>query len=79
MSFLISLIDYDYSTSVIVMVTTDRLMGQYLGFIDTSVSASVGVDKTQLYSSCIQTTCTGKHSKLSQDSYLAAMLSDAFS
>jgi len=43
------------------------------------LSALVGVDKTLLYSSCIQTTCTRKHNEASQDSYFAAMLADALS
>jgi len=43
------------------------------------LSASVGVDETLLYSSRIQTTCARKHNKPSQDSYLAATLSGAFS
>jgi len=43
------------------------------------LSASVGVDKTLLYSSCTKTTCSRKHNKPSQDSYLAAMLAGAFS
>jgi len=57
-----------------------------LGFTDTSVSAkqpiltaSVGVDKTLLYSLRIQTTCSRKHKESSQDSYLPAMLAGVFS
>jgi len=42
------------------------------------LSASVGVDKTLLYSSHIQTTCTRKHNEPSQDSYLSATLAGAF-
>jgi len=41
--------------------------------------ASVGVDKTLLYSSRMQTTCARKHNAPSQDSNLAAMLAGAFS
>ena len=44
-----------------------------------NLSASVGVGKTLLYSSRIQTTCSRKHNKASQDSYLAATLAGAFS
>jgi len=56
----------------------DRYIGPgwYLGFADISVSASVGVDKTLLYTSRMQTTCARKHNEPSQHSYLAA---DAFS
>jgi len=39
----------------------------------------VGVDKTLLYSSHMQTTCTRKRNEPSQDSYLAATLAGAFS
>jgi len=39
-----------------------------------SLSASVGVDKTLLYCSRMQTTCARKHNKASQDSYLTATL-----
>jgi len=43
-------------------------------------SASVGVDKTLLYHSRMQTICARKNNKPSQDSYLAAtMLAGAFS
>jgi len=41
-------------------------------------SASVGVDKMLLYSSCIQRTWARKHNEPSQDRYLAAMLAGAF-
>jgi len=41
--------------------------------------ASVGVDKTLLYSSRIQTTCARKHNEESQDSYLTATLAGAVS
>jgi len=34
------------------------------------LSASVGVDKTLLYSSSIQTICARKHNEASQDNYL---------
>jgi len=43
------------------------------------LSVSVDVDKTLLYFSCMQTTCTRKRNKPSQDSYLAAMRAGAFS
>jgi len=43
------------------------------------LSASVGVDKTLLYSSRMQTTCARTHKESSQDSYLAAMLAGGFS
>jgi len=43
------------------------------------LSALVGVDKMLLYSSRIQTTCTRKYSKTSQDSYFLAMLTEKFS
>ena len=43
------------------------------------VLASLGVDKTLLYSSCIQTTCIRKHNELGQDSYLAKTRTGAFS
>jgi len=55
-----------------------RYISQYLDFTDISVSAPVGVDKTLLYSSRIQTTCARKHDKASQDSYLTARLAVAF-
>jgi len=42
------------------------------------LSALVGVDKTLLYFSRIQITCARKNNKASQDSYFAAMLTDAF-
>ena len=51
---------------------------QYIDLADISVSAPVGVDKTLLYSSRIQTTCARKHDKASQDSYLTARLAVAF-
>jgi len=38
------------------------------------LSSSVGVDKTLLYSSCIQTACARKHNKPSQDSDIATTL-----
>ena len=38
------------------------------------LSATVGVDKTLLYSSRMQTTCARKHNEASLDSYLAATL-----
>jgi len=38
------------------------------------LSASVGADKTLLYSSGIQTICTWKHNEASQDNYLTATL-----
>jgi len=50
-----------------------------LGFADTSVSASVGFDKTPLYFSRMQTACASKHNKPSQDSYLAATQAGALS
>jgi len=43
------------------------------------LSASVGLDKTLLYFSSMQTTCTRKHNEVSQDSYLAVTLACAFS
>ena len=43
------------------------------------LSPSVGVDKTLLYSSRIQTTSVRKHNDPSQDSYLAGPLAGAFS
>jgi len=49
-----------------------------LGFADISVSASVGIDKTLLYSSPMQTTCARKHNKASQDSYLTKTLACVF-
>jgi len=59
-------------------------LGGYLGFTDISVfrpilSASAGVDKTLLYSSRMQKTCTRKHNKPSQDSHFATTLAGAFS
>jgi len=39
----------------------------------------LGVDKTLLYSSCIQTTCARKHNEASQDSYFTATLAGAVS
>jgi len=67
----------------------DRLIyrpGRYLGFTNILVSAktadlsaSVGLDKTLLYSSHMQTTCARKHNEPNQDSYLAATLAGAFS
>jgi len=50
-----------------------------MGFADILVSASVGVDKTLLYSSCMQTAYASKHNEPCQDSYLAATLASAFS
>jgi len=57
-----------------------------LPFADISVSAEmvnltglVGIDKTLLYSSPMQTTCARKYNKANQDSYLAATLAGAFS
>ena len=41
--------------------------------------ASVGVDKTLLYSSRIQTICTRKHNEASQDNYLKVTLAGAVS
>jgi len=41
------------------------------------LSASIGVDKTLLYSTRIQTTCARKHSEPSLDSYLTTMLASA--
>jgi len=59
---------------------------QYFGLADISalaktliLSALVGVDKTLLYSLCIQTTCARKHNKPSQDNYFAATLAGAVS
>jgi len=56
-----------------------------LGFADILVSAkaadlsaSVGVGKTLLHISRIQTTCSRKHNKASQHSYFAATLAGAF-
>ena len=43
------------------------------------LSASVGVDKTLLYSSRMQTTCARKNNEPRQDSYLAVTLAGAFS
>ena len=43
------------------------------------LSASVGVDKTLLYSSHIQTICARKHNEVSQDDYLTATLAGAVS
>jgi len=67
----------------------DRYIGRYLGFTDISIyryrpkrpilSASVGVDKTLLYSSRIQTTCARKHNEASRDSYLTTTLAGAVS
>jgi len=60
----------------------DRYVGQYLGFIGIGLmilSASIGVGKTLLYSSRIQTTCARKRNKASQDSYLTTMLAGAVS
>jgi len=57
----------------------DRYIGRYLGFTDISVSASIGVDKTLLYSSRIQTTCARKHNEASRDSYRTTTLSGAVS
>jgi len=39
----------------------------------------IGVDKTLLYSSRIQTTCARKHNEASQDSYLATTLAGVVS
>jgi len=66
---------------------SERPFGRYLGFTDISVSASVGVGKTVLYSSHkmllyssrMQTTCARKHNEPSQNSYVAATLAGAFS
>jgi len=62
------------------------IIGRYLGFADILVSAktpdlsaSVSVVKTLLYFSRIQITCSRKHNKASQDSYLAATQAGAFS
>jgi len=41
--------------------------------------STVGIDKTLLYSSDIQTICARKHNEASQDSYLAATPAGAFS
>jgi len=71
--------DQGYMQSI---VEIDRYIGRYLGFTDVSVSAetaSVGVDKTLLYASRMQTTCARKHNEPSQDSYLAVTLARAFS
>jgi len=83
---------YQISIALDFIIFTDRPIfrpGRYLGFIDMSVSAGrpkqpilsapVGVDKTLLYPSRIQTTCARKHNEPSQDSYLAATLAGAFS
>ena len=43
------------------------------------LSPSIGVDKTLLYSSHIQTTCARKHNEASQDSYLTTTLAGAVS
>jgi len=43
------------------------------------LSASIGVDKTLLYSSRIQTTWARKHNEASQDSYLTTTLAGAVS
>jgi len=63
-----------------------NIISRYLGFADISVlaktankSASVGVGKTLLNPSCIQTTCSRKHNRANQESYLAATLVGAFS
>ena len=57
-----------------------------MGFTDIAVSAkttdfiaSVGVDKTLLYSSCIQTTLPREQNEPSQDSDLVATLAGVFS
>jgi len=50
-----------------------------MGFTNILVSASVGVDKTLLYSPQIHTTCARKHNEPSQDSYLAATLTGTIS
>jgi len=42
------------------------------------IGLSIGVNKTLLYSSRIQTTCARKHNKASQNSYLAATLAGTF-
>jgi len=62
------------------------ILGRYLGFTDISASAimakCIGLSRccqTLLYSSCIQSSCTRKHNKASQDSYLTAMLAGVFS
>ena len=63
----------------IMVITRDRL-GRYIWVLLMYwyrpnwpiKSASVGVDRTLLYSSCTQTTCARKHNKPSQDSRLAA-------
>jgi len=53
---------------------------QYIGIGQNGrISASIGVDKTLLYSSRIQTTCTKKHNESSQDSYLTTTLAGAVS
>jgi len=65
---------------------------QYIGLVDIWVLpiyhyqpkrpillASVGVDKTLLYSSRIQTICARKHNEASQDNYLTATLAGAVS
>jgi len=43
------------------------------------LSASIGVSKTLVYSSRIQTTCTRKHNEASQGSYLTTTLAGAVS
>jgi len=42
-------------------------------------TASVGVDKTLLYTSRMQTICARKHNEPSQDSYLATTVAGTFS
>jgi len=57
----------------------NRYIGRYLGFTDILVSASIGVDKTLIYSSLIQATCARKYNEASQDSYLTTTLAHAVS
>jgi len=65
--------------SAFTFIQAEQEIDRYLSFTDILVSASVGVDKTLLYSSCIQSTCARKHNEPSHDSYLAAMLAGTFS
>jgi len=80
--------DQTYSHILFLKLETDRYIGRYLGFTDISISAiaktadiigSVGVDKTLLYSSRMQTTCARKHNEASHNNYLTVTLGGAFS
>jgi len=70
-----------YCCAVIFLLEIDRYIGRYLGRYRSKwliLLASVSIDKTLIYSWHVQTTCARKHSKPSQDRYLAATLADAF-